>query len=538
MVKEQDSWDGKSLREMFRVATRLLRENASAIDALNVFPVPDGDTGTNLLFTMQAAIEEASFCPDNNVSAVAQAMAHGSLMGARGNSGVILSQIFRGLAQEFEGRENFSGEDMANALAKASTLAYKGVNQPVEGTMLTVIREVSTAVQAATSSGPNDLVSIMEVAVTKAKESVAKTPDLLPVLKESGVVDAGGQGLYVILEGVLRSLKGERIVEEAAPLKMKPAAFTPPIKEPKYGYCTEFIICGNALDLEKIRERLNEIGDSVMVVGDETTARVHLHTFDPGAALSYGVSLGALRQIKIDNIEEQYQKFIVARKALPQPLSRISLLAVVSGEGLSQVFQSLGVDLVVPGGESMNPSVQELWQAVESAPREEVIILPNNPDVLPAASQVQKLSQKKVVVVPSKTIPQGIAAVLAFNPEFDLETNERAMLKGMLGIRSGEITTAVRSMRYKSLKVRKGQAIGFVERELVVAAESKEEALQGLLRQMEAENKELLTIYYGAGVNRVEVERLLEPVRLQYPHLEIEVVFGGQPHYDYFISVE
>jgi len=319
-----DSWDGQSLRKMFGAAGRFLRRNASAINALNVFPVPDGDTGTNMLLTLEAALERANLCPDRSCSAVAQAMAEGALMGARGNSGVILSQIFRGLAQEFEGQEHFSGKDLARALKRSTELAYKAVSHPVEGTMLTVLREASEAASSMTFSN-DELLKVMERVVQEAQNSVARTPELLPVLRESGVVDAGGQGLYVILEGILHFLKGEKLPEEQkVPAQVASEGAS---EETRYGYCTEFLLQGEGLRPDEIRKVLAQMGESVMVVGDENLVRVHLHTLDPGSAISYGTRLGTLKQVKIENMDEQHRDFL-ARKVLPS--SAISIVAVAA----------------------------------------------------------------------------------------------------------------------------------------------------------------------------------------------------------------
>ena len=540
-MKQKDSWSGKNLREMFRTGTKLLNKNAPAINAMNVFPVPDGDTGTNMLLTMQAAMVEANICPDNDASAVAQAMAQGALMGARGNSGVILSQILRGLAQGLEGKESFTGADMASALVRASLMAYKAVSQPEEGTILTVVREASSAAQSVSSAESCNLQTVMETTVNEARESVVRTPSLLPILKESGVVDAGGQGLCVILEGTLLYLQGKELPEEDFTPGLQPTAMMSPIsaEEPKYGYCTEFLIHGDALDLEEMRGKLNAMGESVLVVGDQTTARVHVHTFEPGAVISFATSLGALRQIKIDNMEDQHREFIASQtEKAPKPPGNVSTIAVVSGEGLGEVFSSLGATHIIRGGQTMNPSVKELLRTAESALTDEVIILPNNPDILPAAHQVCGLTKKKVAVVPSRTIPQGIAALLAFNHEAALDANIEEMINSLSAVHTGEIATATRSMRYKDLRVKKGQIIGFVDEELAVAAYTIEDTLQKLVEKMGIQDGEIMTVYYGNTVDWAEAEKLVDPIRSQYPDVEIEVVFGGQPHYDYIISVE
>ncbi|MFO8101250.1 MAG: DAK2 domain-containing protein [Dehalococcoidia bacterium] len=539
---QQDSWNGKNLREMFRVGTRLLSANSSAINTLNVFPVPDGDTGTNMFLTMQSAMVEANLCPDNDASGVARAMAKGALMGARGNSGVILSQILRGLAQTLEGKESFSSSDIADALLQASLMADKAVSQPTEGTILTVMREAASAAKAASSQNHEGLPGIIETAVNEARASVERTPDLLPVLRESGVVDAGGQGLYIILEGVLAYLQGKEIAEEGPlPAGLQVNNIVP--KEEgdniEYGYCTEFLLQGNGLDLEAMKARIRELGEHVLVVGDERTARIHVHTFDPGAVLSYATGLGTLHRIKIDNMEEQHQEFLTSQSEETQkPQGSISTITVASGEGLVEVFRSLGATHVVPGGETMNPSVEELLKAVEAVPTNEVIILPNNPDIFPSAQKVCEMAEKKVAIVPSRTIMQGITALVAFNFEDSFEDNIEAMTGEMANVRTGRIATAMRSMQYNDLPVTEGEVIGFVDDELTVAASTPQEVLPRLLDGMDITNCEILTVYYGNGIDWAEAEELFAPVRSRYPNLEVEVVFGGQPHYHYLISAE
>ncbi|MFP3975103.1 MAG: DAK2 domain-containing protein [Chloroflexota bacterium] len=542
-MMQENVCTGKQLREMFRTGTRVLDKHAASVNALNVFPVPDGDTGTNMLLTMQAAITEANTCPDNDASAVAKAMAQGALIGARGNGGVILSQMLRGLAQALEGKDSFAVSDLVNAFTHASLSAYKALSHPEEGTILTVMREASEAAKSLLSNdGTCDLLSLMEAVVKEAKGSVSRTPDLLPVLWESGVVDAGGQGLCFILEGILLYLRGDELGDHEFTAEIQPVSMDDQSLsgEAEYGYCTNFMVYGYGLDVNEIRQRLSEMGESVVVVGDEKTVRVHVHTFDPGAILSYGTSLGTLRQIKIDNMEDQHRDFVAAHggRSSSADLGNVSTVVVASGEGFLDVFDSIGATQVVSGGETMNPSVQDLLHAVESMPTDQVIILPNNPDILPAALQVNDLTKKSVAVVSSRTMPQGVTALLTFNYEADLETNVQAMTSSLSSVRTGKIATAVRSMRYKSLGVRKGQVVGFVNEELVVAAYTMEEAFKELLNKMNARDGEIMTVYYGSNVDQADVERLLDPVRDQYPNLEIEVVFGGQPHYDYLISVE
>ncbi len=544
-MRQVDSVDGQELREMFAVATDWLEKSVSDIDALNVFPVPDGDCGTNMLLTMRSSIEEAYQAPDRSASAVAQAMAKGALMGARGNSGVILSQIWRGLAQGLSGKESFTGSDLADALILASMTAYKALSKPVEGTILTVVREASSAAQAQAASGGDDLISIMEATVSAANESVANTPSLLPVLREAGVVDAGGQGLYTLLEGALHYLKGE--VEQMQFRKPWMIASSIPLvarlpqmvaaEEVAYGYCTEFLLKGEGLDPDKLRLRLKRKGESLIVVGDESTVRVHIHTLDPGNIVRYATSLGTMHQVSIRNMDEQHQDFLEMQKERT-PAIEIAIIAVVSGDGLSDVFRSLGAAAIVPGGQTMNPSTKDLLQAVESVVSDKVIILPNNKNIVLTAEQVQSLTAKSIEVVPTETIPQGVAALLAFDYEADFETNTQIMSNAKSAVKSIEVTRAVRSTQLNGLKIKKKQAIGFLDDSLVAVGNNTNDVLNEVLAKLDLDKAEVITIYYGADTEPAEAEQISLSIGEQHPQLQIEVARGGQPHYNYIISIE
>ncbi|RLE47041.1 MAG: DAK2 domain-containing protein [Candidatus Methanomethylicota archaeon] len=542
-MRQVDSISGQELREMFATATQWLEKSVDDIDALNVFPVPDGDCGTNMLLTMRSSIEDAYRAPDRSASAVAQAMAKGALMGARGNSGVILSQIWRGMAESLAGKETFTGNDLANALLQASTTAYNGLSNPVEGTILTVIREASAAAQTQAASGDNDVISIMEATVSAANESVANTPNLLPVLKEAGVVDAGGQGLYTILEGALHYLKGEtekmqfrkpRVIASSIPLVAKPQMLEP---EVPYGYCTNFVIRGQELNPDKLSRRLKKKGQSLIVVGDESTIRIHIHTLDPGNILHYAASLGTLHEINIRNMDEQYQEFLEMQKERA-PAVDIATVAVVPGDGLSEVFASLGTAAIVPGGQTMNPSTKDLLQAVESVAADKVIILPNNKNIVLTAEQVQSLTSKSIKVIPTETIPQGIAALLAFDYEADFDTNAEIMKKAKSAVKSIEVTRAVRSTQLNGLKIKKKQAIGFLDGKLVAVGDSANDVLNQTLAKLNLDEVEVVTIYYGADTKPAEAEQISASIHRQHPQLQIEVVKGGQPHYNYIVSIE
>lgn len=528
------SCSGPDLVQMFGAATAWLERSAAEINSVNVFPVPDGDTGTNMLLTMRSAMAEAYRSQKESASSVARAMAHGALMGARGNSGVILSQILRGLAIRLNEKDSLEGSDLVAGLVEGSSLAYKAVSHPVEGTILTVVREASAAAQRV-SPGNKNLLAIMEVTVNAAKDSVARTPSLLSVLREAGVVDAGGLGLYVILEGVLRFLRGEMEegYEAAEPISALQARI--PGEERSYGYCTEFIIEGRNLSLDQIRDRLEAMGESVLVVGDGSIARIHVHTFDPGTAIGYATSLGTLRQVKVQNMDEQHEDFL----AMQQPsLVDIATVAVASGAGLVEVFRSLGITAIVPGGQTMNPSTEELLRAVESVPSDKVILLPNNPNIVLAAEQARGLTAKRVEVVATESIPQGVAALLAFNYGSDLEANVRAMERARGTVRTVEVTTAMRRAKFGDLVMEKGQAIAFLDGELVAAGDSMAQVVNKVLDQIDLGQSEIITLYYGADSECAEAEEFAEALRHKYPDLEVEMIYGGQPHYDYILSLE
>ncbi|MFC1982427.1 DAK2 domain-containing protein [Chloroflexota bacterium] len=544
-MKKANSIGGQDLREMFAAATTWLEKSSADIDALNVFPVPDGDTGTNMLLTMRSTVEEAYRAPDSSAAGVAEAMAKGSLMGARGNSGVILSQIWRGLAQGLTTKETVTAVDLSDALQLSATMAYKGISNPVEGTMLTVIKDIAAAVQAQVSGDGDDLISVMEVAVDAASESVANTPRLLQVLREAGVVDAGGQGLHTILDGALRYLKGEAeamrfrkpqiIVSDLPQTARLPQMVG--AEEVPYGYCTEFLLQGEKLNPDKIRKRLENKGESLIVVGDDSAVRIHIHTLDPGNVVHYAAKLGTMHQVSMRNMDEQHQDWLETQKE-KAPTTDTAIIAVVFGDGLADVFTSLGVTAIVPGGQTMNPSTKDLLQTVESVAAEKFIILPNNKNVVLTASQVHSLTSKTIEVVPTETIPQGIAVLLAFDYEADLKTNVQIMKKAMSGVKSIEVTRATRSTKIGDLKIKKKQPIGLLDDELVAVGDTNIDVINKVLARLDLDKAEVVTVYYGADAEPAEAEQVSASIREQYPQLQVEVIRGGQPHYSYIISVE
>jgi uncharacterized protein len=544
--------DGQGLKRLVEASLLWLRYHQPGINALNVFPVPDGDTGTNMLLTMQSAWREIELSPEESVGRVAQLIAHGALMGARGNSGVILSQLWRGFARALDSKSQLVAADLPHAMREASETAYKGVLRPVEGTILTVSRAIADAAEQAQQQD-DDLIFILESMVDSAKEAVADTPNLLPVLKQAGVVDSGGQGLAVVIEGMLRYLRGEslesdRIVEVAVDLKeMVPAdaAIDAGDVAQGYSYDVQCIIKGSHMDIETARAKISELGLSTLVVGDAETIKIHVHVPRPSAVLAYAETLGRLHDVVIEDMAAQYQQFLLGRSAPPLAPSAFGLkpgsiatLAVAPGEGLARVFQSLGTTAIVPGGQTMNPSTQDFLDALTSLPTDEVIVLPNNGNVIMAARQAAEMCHKRVVVVPSKTIPQGIAAILAFNDQRSLEANAQAMETATHHVLTGEITMATRAIEYNGIDVEEGHVIGLLNDELTAANETIEETLFTLLDQMAAENLEIVTLYFGNNTTRATAEKLAELIREKYSHLEVEIVEGGQPHYYYIISAE
>ena len=539
------SLSGAELRELFAAATAWLERNVLQVNAVNIFPVPDGDTGTNMYLTMRATMEEAERCEDPAAGAVLAAMSHGALMGARGNSGVILSQIIGGLARGVDGATDVTPKGLAAGLEQASAAAYRAVTKPAEGTILTVIREVSEAVTAANGNG--DLDSLLETAVSTAKSSVEKTPSLLPVLREAGVVDAGGLGLSVLLEGMLHHIRGEPIettAEAAEPVEQDWLASTGARHQTEgslYGYCTELLIGGRELDLEEIRGRVMGLGDSVIVVGDPQLVRVHVHTDDPGAALSLGTGAGQLVQVKVDNIRKQAERFVEMHEEMRGDAAEappLSTVAVVAGEGMARVFRSVGCTRVVSGGPTMNPSTREIVDAVEACPADDVAVLPNDKNIILAAQQARKLTKKRLHVVGTRSMPQGIAALLAVSPGEDVKTVVEAMEDACGAVRTIEITRAVRRTSIGGVRVNEGDVIAIVDDQLQLAAPSAEEAVVGALESLPQADESLATLYYGAETTAAAAEELARNIRERFSSYEVEVVFGGQPNYDYIVSVE
>ncbi|MCH8207168.1 MAG: DAK2 domain-containing protein [Chloroflexi bacterium] len=556
--KEPTRFDGEQLRGMFAAAADLLERHVEAVNALNVFPVPDGDTGTNMFLTLRDMLRETGAAGGSTAGEVAAAVAKGALMGARGNSGVILSQFFKGFASELDGKPDFGAVEMAFSLERARKYSYRAVGEPVEGTLLTVITRVAEAARESVQAG-DSLHGLLDAVCDASRRAVELTPTMLPILREAGVVDAGGLGLYIILEGVRMYAKGEDpgtkelvlpgpagvIAAAAEPgSAMVSAEFLDATDEELYGYCTQFIVSGEGLDPEVLRERMASLASSIVVVGDQSIVKVHVHVDDPGPVLSAGVSLGGLSQIKIDNIDEQHREYASARRQTEVPPvapvddTGVAVVAVAVGEGIEGVFADLGAARVIAGGDTMNPSVQELVEAVEGVSAREVILLPNNPNIVSVADQASKVSTKEVRVVPATTIPQGIAAILAFNSESDVEENLSAMGSMLPSVRTGEVCRAVRTALINGVAVREGQTIGLLERELVAAGDDPSDVLLKLLREANVSEGDLVTLYWGQSLTPDGADEARQRVEASLPGVEVEVVPGGQPHYDYIVSIE
>ena len=541
--------DGKTFRKMFAIGTQWLEKAVPEINAINVFPVPDGDTGTNMLLTMRSAVEEAGTLNGEPVGTIARSMAYGALMGARGNSGVILSQFWRGFADALEGRETLDGHALAEALTRATSTAYGGLVHPVEGTILTVLRTAAEAATATAAQEDTNLLDVLESAVKTARDTVASTPDLLPVLKEAGVVDAGAQGLYVLLDGALSSLNGrskdknsapDLVCVDIQPLHQKVAPATSQVEVP-YGYCTNFVLQGKNLNVDRLSKKLQGKGQSLVVSAngssDASIVRIHLHTFKPGEVIDLASKHGTLHQIEIHNMDDQYEDFIkLQRSKMPQVDTAI--VTIASGDGMFDVFNSLGATIVVPGGQTMNPSVRQILQAVDHAPSDKVILLPNNKNIVLTAAEVQKLSEKQVHVVASRTVPQGIAALLAFNYDLGPDENAKSMSEALQSVTTIEVARAVRKSEMDGTKIRRGQFIAIKnDRELVAAGDELPDVVLEALQKVGVADAELVTLYWGSDIDVATAEAVAAQVRVRYA-IEVELVNGGQPHYEFIVSVE
>ncbi|MBN1286019.1 MAG: DAK2 domain-containing protein [Anaerolineae bacterium] len=549
----ENTCDGQCLKRLVAAAVSWLEHKHQQINTLNVFPVPDGDTGTNMLLTMRSAHDEIAGMSDTNVGAVAHAISHGALMGARGNSGVILSQLWRGFARVMADAECFDAGMLAVGLREACDTAYKGVIKPVEGTILTVSRAVAEAAETAAAE-TDDVTHVLERIVFYAGEALARTPEQLPVLKQAGVVDSGGAGLVAILEGMLLYVQGGLSEAEIAAEAARRDTHTRQVLTEEdvfsYPYDVQFIVHGEGLDVLGAREAIEVMGDCALVVGDDATIKVHVHVKDPGQPISYGAGLGLIGDVVVENMLEQSRAFFgrSAAPALPVPepasgvrAGDIAVIAVVSGSGLTKVFQSLGVADLVPGGQSMNPSTEELLTAVRGVPTDRIVLLPNNKNILLAARQAAQMAAEEdidVRVVPTVTLPQGISALMAFQPDGDLDEVAQAMSEAKDMVTTAEITNAIRSVEIDGVAVQEGQIIGLIDGTLIEAGDDLDTLVLDLLQQMKVTDYELITLYYGNGVSSEQAQALADSLRARFAEQEVEVIHGGQPHYHYILSTE
>nr|WP_231607267.1 DAK2 domain-containing protein [Fictibacillus sp. 18YEL24] len=537
-----------------------LTRNAAMVDALNVFPVPDGDTGTNMNLTITSGAKEVEKNTSNQIGAVASAFAKGLLMGARGNSGVILSQLFRGFSKSIEGKETINAAEFANAFDKGVETAYKAVMKPVEGTILTVAKDAAKkAVKEAKKS--DDILYIMKELVKESKASLNRTPDLLPVLKEVGVVDSGGQGLVTVYEGFLAVLEGKELPKvsvnapsmgELVNAEHHKAQMHMKTEDIHFGYCTEFMvrfedkkIKSNPFDEINFRNELSQHGDSLLVVADEDVVKVHIHTEQPGNMLTLAHRYGSLINIKIENMREQHSAILESEnEVIPsysQPTSEkkkeYGIVTVAMGEGIEEMFSSMGAS-VIQGGQTMNPSTEDIVKAIAEVNAEKVFILPNNSNIIMASEQAASVVDEKVVIIRTKTVPQGIASILAFNPSADMAENEKKMNEAVTSVKSGQVTYAVRDTSIDGVEIAKGDFMGISEGKILTSKKDKQEVTKELLSNMLDEDSEIVTIIYGEDSSEEEAQELAEFIEEKYPDAEAEIHNGKQPIYSFILSVE
>ena len=549
--------DAALLQKMLIGGAKRLEANKEYINELNVFPVPDGDTGTNMTMTALAAAKEVGNAPEVTVKEVTRALSSGSLRGARGNSGVILSQLFRGFYKGVKGEDVLTTETAAAGFKNAVDTAYKAVMKPKEGTILTVAK-VTAEKAVACARETEDFNEFAEVVIKEANAILKKTPDMLPVLKEAGVVDSGGQGLVEFLQGAVDVLSGKEVdlsgVERVA---KKPAATQTeaPLEEKdiKFGYCTEFIVMTkeeiSMEEEQKFKDFLMGIGDSIVVVADEDIIKVHVHTNHPGKAIEKGLTYGELTNMKIDNMREEHQERLIkdaeklaaqqaeAKKA--EPRKEVGFIAVSIGEGMNEIFRELGADYIIEGGQTMNPSTEDMLNAIDQVNAEHIFILPNNKNIILAANQAQTLTEDKdIIVVPSKTVPQGITAIINYMPDADAQTNLEAMIEGIGNVKTGQVTYAVRDTHIDDKEIHEGDIMGIGDSGILAVGQSVEETTKEMLAQLVDEDTELISLYYGQDVQEESAENFAQEIEDLYPDVDVDVHSGGQPIYYYVLSVE
>ena len=545
--------DGMMLKEMFSSGAALLTQNRESVDALNVFPVPDGDTGSNMSQTITAAIKEMNAKRYTSAADVADAVARGALKGARGNSGVILSQILRGIARGLAGHEDVDCALWIQAIRQGANTAYKAVMKPKEGTILTVIRVIAEDLER--SGGKCEtLEELFKLLLTSGDAILKKTPEMLPVLKQAGVVDSGGMGLMVIFRGMYAALTGEtvEIEESSGAAQSMPGEYVDDhgdlrVEDITFGYCTEFIVSHPRPDMKesevvRLRKRLEKIGDCVLVISDLSVVKVHVHTNDPGKAMQYALELGELDAIKVDNMFEEAREREAKRQAAAEAeaakLKDYGVVAVALGEGIDRIFQDLMVDQIVDGGQTMNPSIQDLAQAVEATHARNVFILPNNTNIILAAQQASELTEKNVIVLPTKSVPMGISAMLAFSADMGVEENTEAMTEAAENVHTASITYAVRDTTYEGKEIHQGDIMGMIDNKLSVLGNEVHQVGLDIAEKMVNEDTDLITIYYGSDVSEEDAQKLCDALAEKYDDCDVELQYGGQPLYYYLIAVE
>lgn len=540
--------DGLRFKELVKAGYFWLRKQEEVVNAYNVYPVPDGDTGTNMMHTMRSAWEAIASLEEANIGAVAKAVANGALRGSRGNSGIILSQLWRGFAKSIENKDIVDAQDLAGAFREAAKMAYKGVATPVEGTILTVARETADAAEHFVKNS-HDLRALLAHVKQASYDSTMRTPQQLKILKDAGVIDSGGYGFFVILDGMVRAINGEDITAgepaRAATTASATASAAGLEAEVGWGYDVQYLIYappGTELDVNAIRASIEAMGDCPLVLGDEQIVKVHVHVPDPGVPISFGSALGSLRDVVVEDMQAQSEAFLpggakpVEAKALEEV--EVAVIAVASGEGLIRAFKDIGVRTVIPGGQTMNPSVDDFLNAIDSAKAKSVILLPNNGNIVMTAQQAAELSKTPARVVVTKTLPQGIAAAIGFNLTATLEENAASMSNAAAQVITGEITTSTRNVTINDVTVQNGQTIGLINDKLAVAGDDVLGTTLALLQKTSAEGHELITLYYGNGLSEGEANTMAEQIRMAYPSQQIDVYYGGQPHYFFVIGVE
>ena len=537
--------DGKQLRDMFVSGANNLKNHKEIVDKLNVFPVPDGDTGTNMSLTISCAIKELNKVEKDDIGQLGKALSKGSLMGARGNSGVILSQIIRGLAKSIEGKDQLSSMDIAEALKNGSDTAYKAVIKPVEGTILTVVRESSEyALKAAALE--DDIVEFMTLVINEANNSLNRTPELLHALKEAGVVDSGGKGLVLVYEGMLKSLQGESVEgedvqpAESTSVKVENKISTEDIK---YQYCTEFILETDKISDLKMRDIMIKYGDSLVVVGDEGVIKVHVHTNTPGTVLQEALAFGQLLTIKIENMKLQHENKVIqdaqdTKEEVKEEPKEFGFIATSMGEGLAKIFKDFGVDHIIEGGQTMNPSTEDFMKAIDEMNANNIIILPNNSNIIMAANQAKELSDKNIIVIPTKNVSQAFAALVSFDGDSTIEENEANMLEALKTVKSGQVTYAVRNTVINDVEVKEGNIIGLGEGKLLSAGDDIDDITTKLIESLVDEDSAIITLFYGEDTKKEDAEALQEALEEKFEDIDIELYYGGQPIYYYLVSVE